>query len=116
MKTKLITANDPRFAPDMIWNYVVVTERINKLGKNELHCEPCVTEGEVMESIENFLKYSVGNSDAKRGVHYNYAVFSRNKEYVYTGKPSTDEVLEESVNKKMRDLSKACLRLAGDEL
>jgi hypothetical protein len=113
----LVTANDPLFAPNMIWNYVVVTERINKLGKNELHCSPCVTEDDIKNDIENFLKYSVKNPDAKRGIHYNYAVFTRKLDYVYTGEPLTIEVpVEEAVNKKMRDLSRACLRLAGDEL
>lgn len=114
---KLMTANDPRFAPNMIWNYVVVTERINKLGKNELHCSPCVTEKDIKGELIDFFKYSVKNPDAKRGIHYNYAVFTRKLDYVYTGEPLTVEVpVKEAVNKKMRDLSKACLRLAGDEL
>jgi hypothetical protein len=72
---KLITANDPLFAPNMIWKYVVVTERINKLGKLEIHEEPCTTEEEVIETIDNFMKYTVINPDAVKGVHYNYAVF-----------------------------------------
>jgi hypothetical protein len=113
---KLMTANDPRFSPNMIWNYVVVTERINSIGKNEMHCEPCVTEEEVKESIENFLIFSVGNPDAKQGIHYNYAVFTRKADYVYTGELFTEVPFIEAVNKKLRDASRACLRLAGDEL
>ena len=72
---KLMTANDPLFAPNMIWNYVVVTERINKLGKLEIHQAVCVTEDDVKEEIENFLKFYVINTDAIKGVHYNYGVF-----------------------------------------
>jgi hypothetical protein len=120
---KLMTANDPLFAPNMIWKYVVVTERINKLGKLEIHQAVCVTEDDVKEEIENFLKYSVINPDAVKGVHYNYGVFKLDSDYVYTGKNLkelkviTDGIpVEEAVNKKMRDLSKALLRLAGDEL
>ena len=52
---KLIPANDPLFSPKMIWNYVVITERINKLGKFDMHCSPCVTEEDVKEDIDNFL-------------------------------------------------------------
>ena len=115
---KLMTANDPRFAPNMIWNYVVVTERINKIGKLEIDERICVDENEVAEEINRFLKYEVANPDAVKGVHYNYAVFAKNPDYIYTGEePLAVKVpLEEAVNKKMRDLSKACLRLAGDEL
>jgi hypothetical protein len=120
---KLMTANDPLFAPNMIWKYVVVTERINKLGKLEINERPCVTEEQVQEEVEEFLKFYVINPDAVKGVHYNYGVFKLDSDYVYTGKnlkelkAITDGIpVEEAVNKKMRDLSKALLRLAGDEL
>lgn len=120
---KLVTVNDPLFAPNMIWNYVVVTERINKIGKLEINERPCVTEEQVQEEIEQFLQFYVINPDAIKGVHYNYAVFKLDSGYVYTGKHLAElKVIndgipvEEAVNKKIHDLSKACLRLAGDEL
>lgn len=72
---KLMTANDPLFAPNMILNYVVVTERINKLGKLETHYEPCLSEEDVIETINNFMELTVINPDAIKGVHYNYGVF-----------------------------------------
>jgi hypothetical protein len=109
---KLIECPDPRFAPNMIWNYVVVTERINKLGKSELHCLPGVTEEDVKGDIDNFLKYEVENPAAVRGVHYNYAVFVK-KDNAYTGTIPVEPVsMEEAVNKKMRDLSESLLKIA----
>lgn len=120
---KLVTSRHPEFAPNMIWNYVVVTERINKTGSLDISERPCVTEEHVQDEIERFLQYYVINPDAIKGVHYNYAVFKRDSGYVYTGKSLAelkvinDNIpIEEAVNKRMQDLSKACLRLAGDEL
>jgi hypothetical protein len=105
---KLVESVDPLFAPNMIWNYVVVTERINKIGRLEIQERVCVTEKDVKESIENFLKYTVINPKAVRGVHYNYAVFTRDPHYVYTGEPVVnEETVEEGVNRRMRDLANA---------
>ena len=109
---KLVESKDPMFAPNMIWNYVVVTERINKIGKMEIDSTPCVTEDDVKEEIETFLKWHVVNPKAVKGVHYNYAVFKRQTNYVYTGEPVvSEESVEDGVNRRLRDLSAALLKL-----
>jgi hypothetical protein len=69
----------------MIWNYVVVTERVNKIGRTEMNSSPCITLEQVKEDIDNFLKWHVENPAAVKGVHYNYAVFAKDPDYVYTG-------------------------------
>jgi hypothetical protein len=109
---KLVECPDPRFAPNMVWNYVVVTERVQKNGKTDLSEIVCVTEEDVKEAIDNFLKYNVVNPAAVRGVHYNYAVFAKT-DNAYTGTiPAEPVSMEEAVNKKMQDLSKSFLKIA----
>ena len=64
----------------MIWNYVVVTERVNKIGKTETRESIYIEEEQVKENISNFIKNEVDNLDAIKGTHYNFGIFYRNKD------------------------------------
>lgn len=76
----LKTCPDPKFGPNMIWEYVVVTERVNKVNKTELRESVCVNEEHVKRDVADFLKREVDNPDAIKGTHYNFAIFSRRRD------------------------------------
>jgi hypothetical protein len=94
---KLVVCPDPLFAPNMIWNFVVVTERVNKIGKTDTREHTCVTEEDVKKDIADFLKHEVDNPDAVKGTHYNFGIFVRSPDLenrLFPPPPKPDKIID----------------------
>ena len=93
---KLMTVADPIWGPNMIWKYLIVTERVNKAGKTDMREKVCITEKDVKDDIAAFLKLEVDNPDAIRGVHYNWGIFIRSPEMenrLFPPPPKPDKIV-----------------------